>query len=65
MKVVKDPGKVTRTYSVWGMTAGLMILAQDMVPLWEGVVPDHTFQILGSAAVTLGLIGRFIKQNLD
>ncbi len=64
MKMINKPGSVFRTYSFWGMAGGLMMLAQEIVPLWEGVVDDGTFTIMGSAALTLGVIGRFIDQGI-
>lgn len=64
MKLVNKPGAVLRSYSFWSMIAGLLMLLQEIVPFWEGVVDDHTFTILGAAALTLGLIGRFIDQGI-
>ncbi len=64
MKMINKPGSVFRTYSFWGMASGLMMLAQEIVPLWEGVVKDGTFTIMGAAALTLGIIGRFINQGI-
>lgn len=64
MKMIENPGAVFRSYSLWSMIAGLFILAQEIVPFWEGVVSEHTFTIMGSIALTLGVIGRFIDQGI-
>lgn len=62
--MVKDPGAVMRSYSLWSMIAGLLMLLQQIVPFWEDVVSDQTFMILGALAMTAGVIGRFIDQGI-
>jgi len=62
--MVDNPKGIFRSYSFWSMAAGLLMLAQELVPVWEGVVDDNTFTIMGSVALSLGIIGRFIDQGI-
>lgn len=62
--LVKNAGKLWKSHSVRGGVAGVLLLVQDIVPIWEGIVPDNTFTIMGAVAVSLSVIGRFIEQGL-
>lgn len=64
MKIVDNPSALFRSYSVWGMVAGVLVLAQEIVPVWEGIVSEGTFTIMGAAAVSMGIVGRFIDQGI-
>lgn len=64
MQFIKNLGNLHKMFSVQaGGVAALMAL-QEVIPLWEGLLPDGAFSILSAVAATAAVLGRAVDQGL-
>jgi hypothetical protein len=64
-KMIKNVGKMHKMWSVRFGGASVLLLLQEIVPLWQGIVPDNVFTILGAIAASAAIVGRAVDQNLE
>lgn len=65
MKLIKDASKLHKMWSVRMAVVSVLTSLQEVIPLWEGIVPDNVFLILGAVASTGVVIGRAIDQGIS
>jgi hypothetical protein len=63
-KFIKDVNKLHKMWSVRAAVSSVLLSIQEVVPFWEGIVPDNVFLVLGALASTGVIIGRAIDQKL-
>lgn len=69
MKIVNDPKKLLKSYSVWAMVANILTALSVSALAVLGVISVYfsMWVVIASATVfgLLGLVGRFLKQDLE
>lgn len=65
MRLIPDVSKLHKMWSVRMAVISVLTSMQEVLPMWEGIVPDNVFLILGAVASTGVVIGRAIDQGIS
>ncbi len=64
MKLVKNVKQLHKAGSVQAAVLAAVVGLQEVLPVWEGIVPDDVFTYAGAGLATLAVVLRAIDQNL-
>lgn len=66
MKLISDASHWHKFWSIRLMILSAALGALELVlPVWEGIVPQHTFAILSTVSALGAAIARVIKQEIE
>lgn len=63
MQLTRDRHDIPKRWSAQVAVAAAVVTLQELVPLWEGVLPDKVFVITGAVLATLSVVMQAIKQS--
>lgn len=63
MQLTRDRHEIPKRWSAQTAIAAAVITLQELVPFWEGLLPDQTFTILGATLATLSVVMQALKQK--
>lgn len=65
MKLVKNVGKLPQAWSVQASALAAVLAVQEVLPIWEGLVPQNWFTIAAAVIATAAIALRGIDQGLE